>query len=101
MNKTPEQKQKLYRRVIAFLNREQIDFLDKIGKDALFSKGIKLSRSKIIATLVDLLTELNIDGEGFSTLEELKKSVKDKIFPKEPIGPTTREILMGKDKEAK
>jgi len=101
MDKTPEQKQKLYRRVIAFLNREQIDFLDKIGKDALFSKGIKLSRSKIIATLVDLLMELDISEEGLPGLKELKERIKDKIFPKEPIGPTTREILMGKDKEAK
>ena len=32
-------------RVIASLNREQVDYLDQIGKDAQFSSGIKLSRT--------------------------------------------------------
>lgn len=101
MNKPTDQKQELYQRVIAFLNREQVDFMDKIGKDALFSKGTKLSRSKIISSLVDLMTELDINGEGISSLEELKQRIKEKI---RPVGsttgaePTPREILTFKNK---
>jgi len=48
-------------RTVTFLSREQIDFLDALGKDALFSQGIKLSRVKILSELVDLLMELKID----------------------------------------
>ena len=65
--------------VIIFLNREQVDFLDKIGKDSLFSKRIKLSRNKIIGSLVELLTELEINGKDISSAEELKQRIKEKI----------------------
>lgn len=49
-------------RTVTFLTREQIDFLDKLGKDALFYKGSKLSRAKILAEMVDLLMQLGIDA---------------------------------------
>ena len=66
-------------KVMVFLNREQVDLLDKIGKDAVFSGGKKLSRVKIIACLVDLANELEISGEGISSVEELKKIIKEKM----------------------
>jgi len=50
-------------RTVTFLTREQIDFLDNLGKDALFYQGIKLSRAQILAELVDLLRELGIDAK--------------------------------------
>lgn len=96
-----EKKQKeTYQRLISFLNRGQIDILDKIGKDALFSKGVKLSRSKIVATLVDLLLELDMDGKGISSLEELRQRVKEKIYLKlvKDTGPTPKQILLEKKK---
>lgn len=86
----------LYQRVIAFLNRQQVDFLDKIGKDALFSKGAKLSRVKIISCLVDLLRELDINGEDISSLEDLKTRIKEKIISNYP---TTKELLIYKEKD--
>jgi hypothetical protein len=49
-------------RTVTFLTREQIDFLDKLGKDALFYKGSKLSRAQILAEMVDLLMQLGIDA---------------------------------------
>jgi hypothetical protein len=48
-------------RTVTFLTRQQIDFLDKLGKDALFYKGSKLSRAHILAEMVDLLMQLGID----------------------------------------
>ena len=48
-------------RTVTFLTREQIDFLDQLGKDALFYKGSKLSRAHILAEMVDLLMQLGID----------------------------------------
>ena len=88
----------LYQRVIAFLNREQVDLLDRIGKDALFSKGVKLSRAKIIYCLVDLMKELNINGEGICSLNELKQRIKEKIGSS---WPSPSEIINFKEKQLK
>jgi hypothetical protein len=62
-------------RVVAQLNRQEIDFLDKLGKDALFTTGSKLSRTCIIETLVDLMMELGIQGKGITSKEELKRHI--------------------------
>ena len=59
-------------RVIASLNRDQVDMLDKIGKDALFSSGVKLSRTQILSALVNILKELNVTGEGIRTSQEFE-----------------------------
>lgn len=64
-------------RVVTFLNRDEVDFLDKLGKDALFSTGLKLSRAKLIAWLVDLTKALNIDGEGIKTEKDFVERVKE------------------------
>jgi hypothetical protein len=63
-------------RVVTFLNRDEVDFLDKMGKDALFSSGTKLSRAKLIAWLIDILKGLNISGENLRT----EKDLEDKIM---------------------
>ncbi|MBU0709135.1 MAG: hypothetical protein KKC42_01690 [Candidatus Omnitrophica bacterium] len=66
-------------RVVTFLNREEVDFLDKLGKDALFSTGIKLSRTKLIAWLVDFMKELDINGKGIKSLKDLEDRIKKEI----------------------
>lgn len=48
---------------VTFLTREQIDFLDKLGKDSLFKYGRKLSRAKILSELVNLLITLRVSVE--------------------------------------
>lgn len=59
-------------RVVTFLNREEVDFLDKLGKDALFSTGAKLSRAKLIAWLVDFIENLRINGEDIKSGRDLE-----------------------------
>lgn len=59
-------------RVITFLTRDELDFLDKIGKDALFSAGTKLSRSKVISAIVNVMRKLDIDACGLSSKKELE-----------------------------
>jgi hypothetical protein len=66
-----------YQRVVTFLNREEVDFLDKLGKDALFSTGSKLSRSKIIAWLVDFAKNLNITGNNIKSEKDFENKVID------------------------
>jgi hypothetical protein len=63
-------------RVVTFLNRQEVDFLDKLGKDALFSTGCKLSRAKLIAWLVDFTKELNISGKGIKSERDFENRVK-------------------------
>ena len=63
-------------RVVTFLNREEVDFLDKLGKDALFSTGAKLSRAKLIAWLVNFIEHLSIDGENIKSERDFEKRIR-------------------------
>ena len=67
-------------RVIAALNREQVDYLDKIGKDAQFSSGIKLSRTQILAAMVNALKRLNLNGEGITKAEQFEQRIVDAMM---------------------
>ena len=67
-------------RVIASLNREQVDYLDKIGKDAQFSSGTKLSRTQILAAMVNVLKRLNLTGEGVATTEQFEQRIFDAMM---------------------
>jgi hypothetical protein len=62
-------------RVVTFLNRDEVDFLDKLGKDALFSTGTKLSRAKLIAWLVDFLEKLRLNGNGIRSEKDLEHKI--------------------------
>ncbi|MDD4907690.1 MAG: hypothetical protein PHJ00_01350 [Candidatus Omnitrophica bacterium] len=62
-------------RVVTFLNRNEVDFLDKLGKDALFSTGTKLSRAKLIAWLVDFLEKLRLNGNGIKSEKDLEHKI--------------------------
>lgn len=67
-------------RVIAALNREQVDYLDKIGKDALFSSGVKLSRAQILASMVNALKRLNLTGKDISTAHQFEQRIVDAMM---------------------
>ena len=67
-------------RVIASLNRDQVDYLDKIGKDAQFSSGIKLSRTQILAAMVNALRRLNLTGEGVTTAHQFEQRIVDAMM---------------------
>ncbi len=66
-------------RVVTFLNRREVDYLDKMGKDALFSSGIKISRAKIIAWLVDFMEQLNISGKGIKSERDFKNRLIESV----------------------
>ena len=66
-------------RVVTFLNRDEVDFLDKLGKDAFFSSGSKVSRAKLISWLVDMLKGLNINGENIRTEADLERRIVEAL----------------------
>jgi len=84
-------KQEKSQRVVTFLNRDEVDFLDKLGKDALFSTGFKLSRAKLIAWLVDFMKELNLNVEGIKSEKEFEKRIREILVQclKTPSPPAT------------
>lgn len=77
-NGTPASQTRAHR-VIASLNREQVDFLDKIGKDALFSAGVKLSRTELLAAMVNVLKRYHLNGEGIGSAEEFERRIVESI----------------------
>ena len=62
-------------RVVTFLTRDELEFLDKLEKDMMFSKGIHISRSKIIEDIVDLLAKTHMDASGIKDNQELEKRI--------------------------
>ena len=66
-------------RVVTFLDRSQVDYLDKMGKDALFSTGVKFPRTRIISALIDLLRKMNVSGESLRTDQDLEQRLLQKL----------------------
>ena len=66
-------------RVITMLDRKEMDFLDKLGKDALFSTGHKLSYNEVLKGLIDVAMEAGISGERIDSFEALKEKLKENI----------------------
>ncbi|MEK6728192.1 MAG: hypothetical protein AABY28_05950 [Candidatus Omnitrophota bacterium] len=66
-------------RVITMLGRPEMDFLDKLGKDALFTTGRKLSYNEILRTLIDFAMESGISGEKIDSTEKLKQKLHEKM----------------------
>ena len=81
MKETPETsaQAKQVHRVVTFLDRSQVDYLDKMGKDALFSTGVKFPRTRIISALIDLLRKVNLSGEGLRSDTDLEERLIQKI----------------------
>jgi len=68
-------------RVVTFLNRNEVDFLDRLGKDALFSTGLKVSRARLIAWLIDFVEKLNISGKGIKSEKDLERRITNYVKP--------------------
>jgi hypothetical protein len=67
------------KRVIAIMSRDEIDYLDKIGKDSLFTTGRKLSRIKVLRAMVDAIKDLAVDGVNIKNQKELKDEILKKV----------------------
>ncbi|MCX5706387.1 MAG: hypothetical protein NTW13_01760 [Candidatus Omnitrophica bacterium] len=83
MNKS--EKQIMVHRVITMLGRNEIDFLDKFGKDALFSTGHKLSYNEILRGLIDFAMEAGISGESIDSEKALKAKLLEQLHKTEAV----------------
>jgi len=68
-----EEKKNQYR-VITFLNRQELDFLDELEKDIFFSHGIHIPRVKLIEEIIDVFKE-----KGDGNLKEIEESLLKKF----------------------
>lgn len=66
-------------RVVTFLDRDQVDLLDRIGKDALFSTGVKFPRTRIMAGLIELLRWANVSGEGIRSAHDFEQRLLEAL----------------------
>ena len=79
-------KDKDHVQAVTSLTRSQIDYLDKLGKDAHFEYGHKLSRSQILSELVRLIMELGV-------------KVKDIDLKKETLAQGIMRVMAEHDQE--
>jgi len=70
-------KQKKGIATVTFLSREQIDYLDKLGKDSSFRFGHKLTRTKVLSEMVNFLRKMNISLED---IDLNKESLSDALI---------------------
>lgn len=66
-------------RVVTMLDRSQMEFLDKLGKDSLFTTGHKLSYNDILKGLVALAMDTGLSGDNVSSIEVLETKLMKKI----------------------
>lgn len=62
-------------RVVTFLNRQELEFLDKMERDMMFSGSAHISRSKILEDLVDVLSRTQISAAGIKDNQELEARI--------------------------
>ncbi|MBI2870971.1 MAG: hypothetical protein HYY14_04595 [Candidatus Omnitrophica bacterium] len=83
--------------VIVNLGREEVDYLDKIGKDALFSTGSKLSRNKVISAMILAVKQLGLTGEGTKTKDALQAKILQAMGLK-PLRVESPKAILSEDK---
>lgn len=66
-------------RVVTFLNRQELEFLDKLEKDMMFSTGKHISRTQILQDLAGLLARTNMNATGVKDDVELERRMMEAI----------------------
>jgi hypothetical protein len=69
----------LKHKVITMLDRKEVEFLDKLKNDALFSTGHKLSYNDILKGLVELAMDTHLDARNVHSDKELEEKMLEKI----------------------
>ena len=82
-------------RVVTFLTREELDFLDKLEKDVMFSSGKYISRSLILQDMAELLAKTKLNATGIKDNLELKTKMQEaiaKLNQEQKNTPNTNEL---------
>jgi hypothetical protein len=69
---------KILYKVVSFVSRDELDFLDGITKDLYFSSGKKVPRSQIIKEIIHISKNINhLKKEIMQDLDKEMKNMKD------------------------
>ena len=68
-------KKRILFKVVSFINREELDFLDKIIKDLYFATGSKVARSHVIKEIVHVSRDLWLKKQ---IIQDLKLEMQEK-----------------------
>jgi hypothetical protein len=69
-------KEKKTYRVVTFLHRQELDFLDDLEKDLYFTHGIHIPRAKLIEEIIEAF-------KSKQTKEAIEEELKEKFKNKE------------------
>jgi len=64
-------------RVIAFLTRPQVDFIDKISKDIQFNTGRNFSRASVVRAIIEQVRKHNIADTEIASEKDLEARIAD------------------------
>ena len=76
-------------RVVTFLGRGELEFLDKLEKDAIFSTGKSLSRSQIIQDMAELLAKTQMNAVGVKDDRQLQERILDALAKLKSSSPNS------------
>ncbi len=66
-------------RVVTFLTRDELEFLDKLERDMIFSTGTHIPRSKIIEDMVEILRQTQMNANGIKDNQQLEQKMIEAI----------------------
>jgi hypothetical protein len=69
----------LKHKIVTMLERKEVEFLDKLKNDALFSTGHNLSYNDILKGLVDMAMESHLDAQNVHDVKDLEERMYAKI----------------------
>ena len=69
-----EKKERQYR-VVTFLKRDELDYLDDLAKDMYFKYGINIPRTKLIEEIIDAFKEEGSEKKD-NFINKLKEETK-------------------------
>jgi len=72
-------KKEFRHRVVTFLTREELEFMDKLNKDAMFSTGKHISRAQVLQDLAELLSRTDMDAKSLKNDADLEQRMMEAI----------------------
>ncbi len=77
--RTPEMPKSAMIKLSVFLNREEDAYLEALASTAKFSGGRKLSKTKLIETMVRAFRKTNLDVRGVKDAQELLNRISAEL----------------------
>ena len=89
-------RERILYKIVSFVSREELDFLDRIAKDIYFSTKRKVPRSQIIREIIQMAKDLRSFGNDL--IKELSRQSQEHIEGQEmPLKSTVKRHKEGEN----